>query len=243
MSARGGEDPRRTGPGPAAPQADDGGLTLGLHRQTGHGDDPGMRTHDRLHGVGPSRRPVDGFRRDRRIDQRAANCTGLLKTGNCAGDPFWMPPDGNWWTWPGIGGSAGNRNGGAIMGQANPGNPNGYDFAGGQTTSNTPLAAWDAPQRTSYVVVSDSELAIVRRRTVTGFGQGTGGPGDDNYNCYANCNCNCNCACACQCDCDCQCFPAGTPVTMADGSRRDIADLQPGDLVKGAFGIDTTRTV
>ncbi|MAN79621.1 MAG: hypothetical protein CMM77_12580 [Rhodospirillaceae bacterium] len=238
MSARGGDEPRRQGPGPAASQAEDGGLTMGLHRQTAHMDDPGVQTHNRLHGVGPSRRPVDGFKRERRLDIRAENCTGILKNGNCDGDPFWMPPDGAWYNWPGIGGTPSNRKGGTIMNQANPGNPNGYDFAGGQSTTNVPLANWNAPQRTAYAVVSDSELVVVRQRSITGFGQGTGGPGDDNYNCYANCNCNCACACACACDCQCDCcFPAGTPVTMADGTQRDIALVQPGDLVKGAFGL------
>lgn len=237
MSTRGGDDPRSLSPGPAAAQADDGGLTMGLHRQTAHVDDPGVKTHDRLHGVGPSRRPVDGFKRERHVDIRVENCTGLLKNGNCAGDPYWMPPDGAWYTWPGIGGTPTNRKGGTIMNQANPGNPNGYDFAGGQATTNVPLVNWAAPQRTAYAVASDSELMIVRQRSVTGFGQGTGGAGDDNYNCYSNCNCNCACVCACACDCDCACFPAGTPVTMADGTQRDIALLQQGDLVKGAFGI------
>ncbi|UTW51491.1 hypothetical protein KFF05_16560 [bacterium SCSIO 12827] len=234
MSARGGDDPRKLGPGPEKPQADDGGLTMGLHRQTAHMDDPGVKTHGRLHGIGPSRRPVDGFKRERRVDVRVENCTGLLKNGNCAGDPFWMPPDGAWYTWPGIGGTASNRNGGTIMAQ-NPTNP-GFDFAGGQTTSNTDIVDWNAPQRTAYAITSDDTLTVVKQREVTGFGQGAGGAGDDNYNCYSNCNCNCACACACVCQCACDCcFPAGTPVTMADGSQRDIAMLQPGDLVKGAF--------
>ena len=236
----GGDDPRRQDPRPPAPQADDGGLSMGLHRQSAHLGDPGRETHDRMHGQGPSRRPVDGFKRERFVEQRAANCTGLLKSGNCGDttDDYWMPPDGNWWSWPGIGGSAGNRSGGTIMDQANPGNPDDYDFAGGQTTADTPLADWNVPVRTAYAVVSDTELEIVRKRSVTGIGHGTGGHGDGNYNCYDNCNCNCACVCACACDCNCDCcFPAGTPVTMADGSQRDIALLQPGDLVKGAFGI------
>ena len=109
MSARSGDDPRSLSPGPAAAQADDGGLTMGLHRQTAHVDDPGVKTHDRLHGVGPSRLPVDGFKRERHVDIRVENCTGLLKNGNCAGDPYWMPPDGAWYTWPGIGGTPPNR--------------------------------------------------------------------------------------------------------------------------------------
>ena len=238
MSARGGQDPRRHGPGPAAPQAEDGGLTMGLHRQTAHLDDPGETSHDRLHGIGPSRLAPDGHQRERRVDVRAENCTGLLADSNCAGDPYWMPPDGDWWTWPGIGGSASNRNGGTIMNQSNPGNPSGYDFAGGQTTTSSPLTDWHAPQYTAYAVVAEDQLTVVRRRSITGYGQGTGGAGDDNYNCYSNCNCNCACACACACDCACDCcFPAGTPVTMADGSMRPIETLQPGDRVKGAFGI------
>ena len=237
MSAGSGESPRRLGPGPAAAQAEDGGLSMGLPRQGADAGDPGHRTADRLHGSGPSRRPVDGFKRQRFVDARAANCSGLLKDGNCAGDPFWMPPDGDWWTWPGIGGSPTNRSGGTIMNQAAPGNPGGYDFAGGQSTSNTALPAWNVPVRTSYETVSDDALMIVRQRAVTGFGHGTGGPGDGNYNCYANCNCNCACVCACACACDCSCFPAGTPVTMADGSQKPIERLRIGDRVKGAFGV------
>ena len=238
MGTGGGPDPRRQGPGPATPQADDGGLTMGLHRQSAHIDDPGETTHKRLHGVGPSRRAVDGFKRERYVDRRAENCTGLLKAGNCEDDAYWMPPDGAWYNWPGIGGSPSNRSGGSIMNQANPGNPNSYDFAGGQSTSNVSLPNWNAPVRTSYVVASDTELEVVYERAVTGFGHGTGGQGDDNYNCYSNCNCNCACACACACDCACDCcFPAGTAVTMADGSQKDIALIQPGDLLRGAFGV------
>ena len=241
MTTNGGQDPRRQGPGPATPQADDGGLTLGLHRQTADIGNPGTATHDRMHGIGPSRRAVDGFQRQRYVDQRAANCAGLLQNGNCAGDPYWMPPDGNWWNYPGIGGSASNRSQGTIM-ALNPTNP-GYDFAGGQTTSNTALATWAVPVRTAYAVVSDTELEAVHRRSITGFGHGTGGPGDGHYNCYSNCNCNCACACDCNCNCDCVgtcCFPAGTPVTLADGRQVAIETLTPGDRLRGAFGITNT---
>ena len=235
MSARSGDDPRSLSPGPAAAQADDGGLTMGLHRQTAHVDDPGVKTHDRLHGVGPSRRPVDGFKRERHVDIRVENCTGLLKNGNCAGDPYWMPPDGAWYTWPGIGGTPTNRNGGTIMAQ-NPTNP-GFDFAGGQTTSNTDLADWNAPQRTTYAVTSDGALTVVKQREVTGFGQGTGGGGSAAYNCYSNCNCNCACVCACDCACDCStCFPGWTGVTLASGSVKRIDEILPGDALAGFFG-------
>jgi hypothetical protein len=41
--------------------------------------------------------------------------------------------------------------------------------------------------------------------------------------------------CACACDCA-SCFPAGTLVTMADGSTKKIEEVMPGDLVRGAFG-------
>ncbi len=60
----------------------------------------------------------------------------------------------------------------------------------------------------------------------------------------ANCNCNCNCAynchynnCNCQCQCsDSSCFPAGTTVTLSDGSLKKIEDIVVGDVVKGLSG-------
>jgi hypothetical protein len=42
-------------------------------------------------------------------------------------------------------------------------------------------------------------------------------------------------ACACACDCS-SCFPAGTLVTMADGSTKKIEDVKPGEWLIGAWG-------
>lgn len=37
----------------------------------------------------------------------------------------------------------------------------------------------------------------------------------------------------CNCDCACCCFPRGSLVLMADGSRKDVAEIQAGDWVQG----------
>ena len=32
-------------------------------------------------------------------DDLASNCNGYVPNGNCQGNPYWTPPNGNWWTW------------------------------------------------------------------------------------------------------------------------------------------------
>jgi hypothetical protein len=42
---------------------------------------------------------------------------------------------------------------------------------------------------------------------------------------------------ACDCACNCSsCFPAGTLVTMADGSTKKIEEVVPGEWIQGAWG-------
>ncbi|MBL6941214.1 MAG: hypothetical protein ISR53_03565, partial [Rhodospirillales bacterium] len=110
-------------------------------------------------------------------DDRIDNCAGYIPGGNCSGDLRWTPPNGDWWTW-GLGFS--------------PANPNGYDFAGGQTIGyqTVPVDFVYAP----YSLAADEIGGGEYRRDVNNCNCGT-------FNCYSNCNCNCACACACACNC------------------------------------------
>lgn len=195
-------------------------------------DHPGYKVARRMEGL-------EGYQRQENRDTRVQNCSGLLQTGNCDGDAYWNMPDGNWWTYPGIGGTAGNRNAGTIL-SANPTNP-GYDFVGGQQTTDQPITAADVNQRsytTGYTVVVDEPAVQVQERLYNNCSDGV------SYNCYSNCNCACACACACNCDCHNICFLRGTPVLMADGSERPIERVRVGDQVIGAFGfVNTVRQV
>ncbi len=60
----------------------------------------------------------------------------------------------------------------------------------------------------------------------------------NNCNCFSQCyNCssvavqNCNCDCACP-----TCFPGDSIVSMADGTKKRIDQIQVGDIVEGGFG-------
>ena len=200
-------------------------------------DHPGFRVRDRMEGEGPLRKPVDGFQREEYRDRHVVNCGGVYKTGNCdSGDNYWKPTSGNWWDYPDIGGTPTNRSGGTLMTNANPENPSSYDFVGGQTTGTSdPLDTFNGRIDTGYSVVKDVPLVKVNQRDYNNCNCGEGGPGTTTYNCYTNCNCAC--ACACACDCDCACFPAGTPVTMGDGTLKPIEAVVAGDRVLGAFGM------
>lgn len=110
-------------------------------------------------------------------DDRIDNCAGYIPGGNCNADPQWTPPDGNWWTW-GLGFS--------------PANPNGYDFAGGQTTGYQPVSVGFVYG--SYNLTADEIGGAEYHRNFNNCNCGS-------FNCYSNCNCNCNCACDCDCDC------------------------------------------
>lgn len=102
--------------------------------------------------------------------------------------------------------------GAAGVPTTNCANVGAFDYAGGNTETLTP--------------VSVSSIAV----GVNGF---------QNCNCGAfNCktNCNCNCACNCNCCTDGSCFPAGSKVTMADGSIKLIEDVKIGEWLRGARG-------
>lgn len=110
-------------------------------------------------------------------DDRINNCAGFIPGGNCNADPQWTPADGNWWTW-GLGFS--------------PANPNGYDFAGGQTIGYQPVSIEFV--YASYNLAAEEIGGAEYRRDFNNCNCG-------GFNCYSNCNCNC--ACACDCDCNC----------------------------------------
>lgn len=110
-------------------------------------------------------------------DDRVDNCAGYIPTGNCNTDLRWTPPNGDWWTW-GLGFS--------------PANPNGYDFAGGQTIGYQAVPVGFV--YASYNLAADEIGGGEYRRNVNNCNCG-------GFNCYSNCNCNCACACACDCNC------------------------------------------
>jgi len=110
-------------------------------------------------------------------DDLVDNCAGYLPGGNCNSDPQWTPPNGDWWTW-GLGFS--------------PGNPSGFDFAGGQTIGYQPVSVGFVFG--SYNLAADEIGGGEYRRDYNNCNCGS-------FNCYSNCNCNCNCACDCNCDC------------------------------------------
>lgn len=56
----------------------------------------------------------------------ANNCGGIVPTGNCNGNPLWIPANGNWWTWGATG-----------VPTTNCANSTAFDFAGGTTSSFT----------------------------------------------------------------------------------------------------------
>lgn len=191
-------------------------------------DHPGFKVARRMEGL-------EGHQRIEHRDTRVQNCSGLIQGGNCGSDPYWHMPDGSWWNYPGIGGSAGNRDAGSIL-TSDPYNP-GFDFAGGQATTNDPIPGGDVNVRsytTGYTTVVDKPAVEVKERLYNNCSAGV------TYNCYSDCNCACACACACACNCDCHniCFIAGTPVLMADGSERPIEKVRVGDRVIGAFGFE-----
>ena len=128
-------------------------------------------------------------------EKQRSNCSGMVQNSNCGGDPLWNPLNGNWWTWPGIGGSSTNRTAGTMIGGIY--NPS-YDFAGGQQTTNTPLATYNSRIYSSYTLVESRGDQDIYERT---WQNCNCGPNNTTYaNCYSNCNCNCNCNCAC-CNC------------------------------------------
>jgi hypothetical protein len=165
-------------------------------------------------------------------EKQGANCAGLLQGSNCGGDPFWTMPDGNWWSWPGIGGSPTNLARGTII-QGSVQNPSGYDFVGGQTTQGQAITTLNERIYGGYGLVESRGHQDVYERVWYNCNCGIGSS-NQQVNCYSNCNCNCNCNCAC-CNCG-TCFPAETQITMADGTLRRIVDVGIGERVLSELG-------
>lgn len=111
-------------------------------------------------------------------DDRASNCNGYMPNGNCAGNPLYTPPNGNWWTW----GVAGVPTG-------NCGNP-GFDFAGGQTDTLYPVSV--SFTYDGYYLLYDEIGGADYHRNYRNCNCG-----NCVGNCYTNCNCDCNCNCNC----------------------------------------------
>ena len=114
-------------------------------------------------------------------DDRAANCNGYLPSGNCFGNGYWTPPNGNWWTW-GLGFPVAN--------------PSGFDFSGGKTVSNQAVSV--GFNYDGYYLAADEIGGGEYHRWYRNCNCG-------GFNCYSNCNCACACDCDCNCNCDCNC--------------------------------------
>lgn len=151
-------------------------------------------------------------RSTRSTDTLVANCSGYLPTGNCNSNVNYTPPNGNWWTWTGVTGIV-------------RGNPSAYDFAGGSTVVNNAVTVGFV--YTAYTQVADEIGGIYQNRNYNNCNCGS-------FNCYSNCNCNCNCACST--DTGSSCFLTGSKVKMADGTFKNIEDVQVGEYLMGAFG-------
>jgi len=108
-------------------------------------------------------------------DDRVNNCSGYLPNGNCLGNGLWTPPNGNWRTW-GLG--------------FGPGNPSGFDFAGGSSVTYHPVSVGFV--YAGYNLAADEIGGGEYRRNFNNCNCG-------GFNCYSNCNCNCNCDCNCAC--------------------------------------------
>jgi len=113
-------------------------------------------------------------------DDLTANCSGYLPTGNCSGNAYWTPPNGNWWTW-GVSG----------VPTTNCANYGAYDGGGGFTQSFNAVSVgtyYDA-----YYLAADEIGGGEYRRNYRNCNCGS-------FNCRTNCNCNCACVCQC-CGC------------------------------------------
>jgi len=141
----------------------------------------------------------------------SVNCSGIIPNGNCSTaiangyqDPTYntsntyinaeggntnhpvqtaQPPNGNWWTWNGLG-----FTGVTTSNCANSGN---WDGAGGFTQTFTPVTV----QNVFGSYTQTDELGgTYQSRTASNCNCGS-------FNCRTNCNCNCACQCACSTDC------------------------------------------
>ena len=142
-----------------------------------------------------------------------ANCQGFIPNGNCttaatnghidetynptvtyldstgqtvAQINIPKPPNGNWWTWEGLGFTG--------IPTTNCANSGSYDYAGGNTEANTPVVV-DTKFFGTYENTEDELGGTFQSRTVNNCNCGS-------FNCKTNCNCNCACACACACGTD-----------------------------------------
>ncbi len=112
-------------------------------------------------------------------DDLAANCNGYMPNGNCAGNPNYTPPNGNWWSWGVSGVPTGNC--------ANWGS---YDGAGGTSQALTAVSV--AANYDGYYLAADEIGGGEYRRNYRNCNCGA-------FNCRTNCNCNCACDCNCAC--------------------------------------------
>lgn len=124
-------------------------------------------------------------------DDRNSNCRGtssgyVLPNGNCAGNVYYDPPNGNWWTW-GVSG----------VPTSNCTNNGQFDGAGGNTSTlfaiSGPSFVYDA-----YYLAADEIGGAEMRRYYNNCNCGNcSGYNPTGFNCRTNCNCNCDCACLC----------------------------------------------
>jgi hypothetical protein len=141
----------------------------------------------------------------------SANCGGIIPNGNCSTaisngyqDPNYntsttyinaeggntnhpvqtaKPPNGNWWTWSGLGFSS--------VTTSNCANSGNWDGAGGFQQTFTPVTVENIFG--SYTQ-TDELGGTYQTRSVNNCNCGS-------FNCRTNCNCNCACQCACSTDC------------------------------------------
>jgi len=92
------------------------------------------------------------------------------------------PPNGNWWTWAGLGFTG--------TPTSNCQNNGSYDGAGGNTNSFQATGEFNTNVFGSYTSV-DELGGTYQYRTVSNCNCSYA------FNCRTNCNCNCACACAC----------------------------------------------
>lgn len=96
------------------------------------------------------------------------------------------PPNGNWWTWSGLGFTG--------VPTTNCANQGAYDGAGGNTSS---FQAVTVSSIFSDYTDTEELGGTYRVRSVQNCNCGS-------FNCRTNCNCNCACACDCACSTDSQ---------------------------------------
>ncbi len=111
-------------------------------------------------------------------DDLASNCNGYVPNGNCQGNPYWTPPNGNWWTWY------------TLIGQSAWWNSGSYDGAGGTTYAYNPVSV--SYNYDGYYLAVDEIGGGEYHRNYRNCNCGT-------FNCVTNCDCNCDCNCNC-CD-------------------------------------------